>query len=126
MDKKQKTIIAIGAIIAVAIIGLWDVDFSQEYIMVSELTSNPDKYVGESIGTMGTIKNGTLIVNPDIISFIITDAEDGLGEIHVEYTGDLPPTLDEGKDISMSGTMVAADKIEATQIVVGCSSKYTE
>lgn len=126
MDKKQKMFVAIGVIAAVAIIGLWDVDFSQQYIMVSELISNPDQYVGAKISTMGTIKNGTLIVTPDIISFILTDSEDVTAEIYVEYTGDLPPTLDEGKDISMSGTMISADKVEATQIVVGCSSKYTE
>lgn len=126
MDKKQKTIIAIGAIIAVAVIGLWNVDFSQKYILISELTSDPDKYIEKKIGTMGTIKNGTLIVTPDIISFVLIDADDELSEINVEYTGDLPATLDEGKEVSMSGTMVAADKIEATQIVVGCSSKYTE
>lgn len=126
MDKKQKMFVAIGVIAAVAIIGLWDVDFSQQYIMVSELISNPDQYVGDKISTMGTIKNGTLIVTPDIISFILTDSEDVTAEIYVEYTGDLPPTLDEGKDISMSGTMISADKVEATQIVVGCSSKYTE
>ena len=126
MDKKQKTLVAIGVIVAVAVIGLWGVDFSQQYIMVSELTSNPDKYVGEKIGTMGVIKNGTLVVTPDIISFVLVDAEDTTVEIYVEYTGDLPATLDEGKDVSMSGNMVSADKIEATQIVVGCSSKYTE
>ena len=126
MDKKQKTLVAIGVIVAVAIIGLWGVDFSQQYVMVSELTSNPDKYVGEKISTMGIIKNGTLVVTPDIISFVLIDAEDATVEIDVEYTGDLPATLDEGKDISMSGTMVTAGKIEATQIVVGCSSKYTE
>ena len=126
MDKKQKTLVAIGVIVAVAIIGLWGVDFSQQYVMVSELTSNPDTYVGEKISTMGIIKNGTLVVTPDIISFVLIDAEDATVEIDVEYTGDLPATLDEGKDISMSGTMVTAGKIEATQIVVGCSSKYTE
>ena len=126
MDKKQKTLVAIGVIVAVAVIGLWGVDFSQQYIMVSELTSNPDKYVGEKIGTMGVIKNGTLVVTPDIISFVLVDAEDETAEIYVEYTGDLPATLDEGKDVSMSGNMLSVDKIEATQIVVGCSSKYTE
>ena len=126
MDKKQKTFVAIGVIVAVAIIGLWGVDFSQQYIMVSEITSNPDKYVGDKINTMGMIKNDTLVVTPDIISFVLVDAEDVTAEIYVEYTGDLPATLDEGKDVSMSGIMISADKIEATQIVVGCSSKYTE
>lgn len=126
MNKKQKTYVAIGVIVAAAIIGLWNVDFSQQYIMVSELTSNPDNYVGDKIGTMGTIKNGTLIVSPEIIAFTLIDSEDKTTEIYVEYTGDLPPTLDEGKAVSMSGTLVSVDKIEATQIVVGCSSKYTE
>ena len=126
MNKKQKTFIAIGVIVAVTIIGLWGVDFTQQYFMVSELTSNPDKYLGDKISTIGVLKNGTLVVTPDIISFTLIDVEDETTEIYVEYTGDLPPTLDEGKDVSMSGTMVAADKIEATQIVVGCSSKYTE
>ncbi|MDO9518107.1 MAG: cytochrome c maturation protein CcmE [Methanosarcinaceae archaeon] len=126
MDKKQKTFVAIGVIVAVAIIGLWGVEFSQQSIMVSELTSNPHNYTGEKISTTGVIKNGTLIVTPDLISFVLVDKEDSTIEIYVEYTGDLPATLDEGKEISMSGTMVAVDKIEATQIVVGCSSKYTE
>ncbi|MDF1533811.1 MAG: cytochrome c maturation protein CcmE [Methanosarcinaceae archaeon] len=126
MDKKQKTFVAIGVIVAVAIIGLWGVDFSQQSIMISELTSNPGNYTGEKISTTGVIKNGTLIVTPDLISFVLVDKKDSTIEIDVEYTGDLPATLDEGKEISMSGTMVSANKIEATQIVVGCSSKYTE
>ncbi|MCL7410939.1 MAG: cytochrome c maturation protein CcmE [Methanosarcinaceae archaeon] len=126
MDKKQKTFVAIGVIVAVAIIGLWGVDFSKQSIMVSELTSNPGNYTGEKISTTGVIKNGTLIVTPDLISFVLVDKKDSTIEIDVEYTGDLPATLDEGKEISMSGTMVSANKIEATQIVVGCSSKYTE
>ncbi|MBW6470713.1 MAG: cytochrome c maturation protein CcmE [Methanosarcinaceae archaeon] len=126
MDKKQKTFVAIGVIVAVAIIGLWGVDFSQQSIIISELTSNSGNYTGEKISTTGVIKNGTLIVTPDLISFVLVDKEDSTIEIDVEYTGDLPATLDEGKEISISGTMVSADKIEATQIVVGCSSKYTE
>ena len=126
MDKKQKTFVAIGVIIAVAIIGLWDVDFTKQSTMVSELTLNPDQYIGDKISTVGTVKNGTLIKTPDIISFTLVDLENTTAEIYVEYIGDLPPELDEGKDITMSGKMVSADKIEATEIIVGCSSKYTE
>lgn len=126
MDKKQKTLVAIGVIAAVSVIGLWGVDVSQGYLMVSELKSNPQEHVGQQINTMGSIKDGTLLITPDIISFVLTDAEDKSIEIEVEYTGDMPASLDEGKNVTLSGTMVSSNKIEANKIVIGCSSKYTE
>lgn len=126
MDKKQKTLVAIGVIVAVSVIGLWGVDVSQGYLMVSELKSNPQEHIGQQINTMGSIKDGTLLITPDIISFVLSDAEDKSIEIEVEYTGDLPANLDEGKNVTLSGTMVSSNKIEANKIVIGCSSKYTE
>ena len=126
MDKKQKTLVAIGAIVAVSVIGLWGVDVSQGYLMVSELKSNPQDHIGNKINTMGSIKDGTLLITPDIISFVLTDAEDKSVEIEVEYTGDLPANLADGKNVTLSGTMVSSNKIEANKIVIGCPSKYTE
>ncbi|MBN2487686.1 MAG: cytochrome c maturation protein CcmE [Methanosarcinaceae archaeon] len=126
MDKKQKTLVAIGVIVAVSVIGLWGVDVSQGYLMVSELKSNPQEHIGQQVNTMGSIKDGTLLITPDIISFILTDAEDKSIEIEVEYTGNLPANLDEGKNVTLGGTMVSGNKIEANKIVIGCSSKYTE
>jgi len=126
MDKKQKTLVAVIVIVAVSVIGLWGVDISQGYLMVSELTSDPQQYVGHKVDTMGSIKDGTLNITPDIISFVLTDLEDETIEIYVEYTGDLPAPLSEDKNVSLSGIMVSDNKIEANKIVVGCPSKYTE
>ena len=126
MDRKQKTVLAILFIIFVGVVGLWNVDLSQGYPMISELQENPDKYVGNNVNTMGVIKNGTLDVSTDGISFLLLDVEDENFEIEVEYKGALPANLEEGKGISISGEMVAHDRIEADKIVMGCPSKYTE
>jgi len=126
MEKQQKTIVVILFVTLVAVIGLWGVDFSQGYSMVSELTDDPQSHIGNEVNTMGNIKNGTLQVAPGIITFLLVDVEDHVSEIQVEYTGDLPASFAEGQGISLSGTMVSAQKIEAHQIVMGCPSKYTE
>lgn len=126
MEKQQKTIVAILFVTVVAVIGLWGVDFSQGYSMVSELTNDPQSHLGNEVNTMGNIKNGTLQVTPGVITFLLVDVEDHVSEIQVEYTGDLPANFAEGQGISLSGIMVSAQKIEAHQIVMGCPSKYTE
>ncbi|MCC7575214.1 MAG: cytochrome c maturation protein CcmE [Methanomethylovorans sp.] len=126
MEKQQKTIVAILFVVSVAVIGLWGVDFSQGYLMVSELATDPQTHIGNEVNTMGNIKNGTLQVAPGIITFSLVDLEDHASEIEVQYTGDLPASFVEGQDVSLSGTMVSAQKIEAHQIVMGCPSKYTE
>ena len=38
----------------------------------------------------------------------------------------VPSNLAEGKQVSISGTMVSESSFEATKIVTGCPSKYTE
>lgn len=126
MEKQQKTIVAILFVVLVVVIGLWGVDFSQSYLMVSELANNPQSYIGNDVNTMGNIKNGTLKVAPGSINFSLVDIEDHVSEIQVQYTGDMPASFVEGQDISLSGIMVSAQKIEAHQIVMGCPSKYTE
>ncbi|MGB3908681.1 MAG: cytochrome c maturation protein CcmE [Methanomethylovorans sp.] len=126
MEKQQKALVAIMFMALVVIIGLWGIDFSQGYIMVSELTNYPQSHIGNEVNTMGNIKNGTLQIAPGMINFLLVDAEDHISEIQVEYTGDLPASFAEGQSISLSGTMVSAQKIEAHQIVMGCPSKYAE
>lgn len=126
MEKKQKTIIAVVFIALVAAVGLWNIDLSQGYLMVSELAVNQDKYVGHNINTMGIIKNNSLDMSTDGISFILQDIEDESFEVNVEYTGSLPANLAEGSSISISGKMISDTNVEATKIVMGCPSKYSE
>lgn len=126
MDKKHKTLLAVAFIAIVGIAGLWNVDLSQGYLLVSELVENPDEYVGHDVNTMGTVKNGTLNVATTGISFTLEDPEDESYEVEVVYTGALPANLAEGMGLSISGKMVSESRIEANKIVMGCPSKYSE
>ncbi|WP_440953533.1 cytochrome c maturation protein CcmE domain-containing protein [Methanococcoides sp. FTZ1] len=126
MDKKRKTILTTIAIIAVIAIGFWGVDVEQGYYMVSDITNNPQEHLNKKINTMGIVKNGTLNISPEMTTFTLIDAEDENFEIDVKYTADLPANLAEGKSISLTGTMVSDDLIDAEQIVMGCPSKYSE
>ncbi|MGM0771687.1 MAG: cytochrome c maturation protein CcmE [Halobacteriota archaeon] len=126
MDKKRKTILTAIAIIAVIAIAFWGVDVDQGYYMVSDIITNPDEHLGQKVNTMGVVKNGTLNISPEMTSFTLVDTEDENYEIDVEYTADLPANLAEGKSISLTGTMVSEDNIDAEQIVMGCPSKYSE
>ncbi|MHC1575899.1 MAG: cytochrome c maturation protein CcmE domain-containing protein [Methanosarcinaceae archaeon] len=126
MKKKERTLLAVVAIVIVSVIGLWGIDLDQGYLMVSDLTENPQEYIGKNVNTMGMIKNDTLNMSPDKISFVLVDADDANYDIYVEYTGDLPANLMEGKSISLSGRMVSEDQVMADQIVMGCPSKYKE
>ncbi|MFP4654330.1 MAG: cytochrome c maturation protein CcmE [Methanohalobium sp.] len=126
MYKSKKILTAIIFITIVAIVGLWNVDFSNGYLMVSELKSNSENYIGDKVDTMGTIKNGTLNNTPESTNFVLKDAENNSYQIYIEYTGDLPANLAEGKNVSLSGTMINDKKIKANEIVMGCPSKYKE
>lgn len=126
MDKKQKTVLAVAFIAMVAFAGLWNVDLSQGYLMISELSFDSDKYVGHDINTMGTIKEGSLEITTGSTSFTLQDLEEPSYELNVEYTGSLPANLAEGQSISISGTMLSQTSVEATQIVMSCPSKYSE
>jgi cytochrome c-type biogenesis protein CcmE len=126
MDKKQKTVVAVVFIALVAVVGLWNVDFSQGYMTISEVKLNSDQYVGHEINSMGIIKNDTLIMSTAGISFVLQDIEDPSFELDVEYTGSLPANLAEGSSISISGMMTSSSSVEADQIVMGCPSKYSE
>ncbi|MDA0525228.1 cytochrome c maturation protein CcmE domain-containing protein [Methanococcoides alaskense] len=126
MEKKRKAILTIFAIVAVMVIGLWGVDVEQGYMMVSEITTSPQDHVGQKVSTMGLVKNGTLSISTEMVSFTLTDAEDEEQEIYIEYIADLPANLVEGNSVSLTGTMISESKIEADQIVIGCPSKYSE
>jgi cytochrome c-type biogenesis protein CcmE len=126
MDKTQKTIVAVAFIAFVAFVGLWNVDLSQGYYMVSELSLNSEEFVGHDVNTMGMIKNGTLDISTDGTSFALQDIEEPSYELYVEYIGSLPANLEEGQSISISGKMLSSTMVEASRIVTSCPSKYSE
>ena len=62
----------------------------------------------------------------ELTVFELRDENDENLKVHVEYAGNLPSNLAEGKQVSISGTMVSESTFEANKIVTGCPSKYTE
>jgi cytochrome c-type biogenesis protein CcmE len=126
MNKKKKSLLAVSFIAGVFLIGMYGVDSSQGYIAVSELLSNPQDYSGKNINAMGVVEEGSLQKTPGMTSFDLKDENDENLKIHVNYVGNLPSNLAEGKQVTVSGTMVSESTFEANKIVTGCPSKYTE
>lgn len=126
MNKKKKSLLAVAFIAGVFLIGLYGADSSEGYIAVSELLSDPQGYSGKNISVTGVVEDGSLQKAPGMISFDLKDENDENLKIHVDYVGNLPSNLAEGKQVTISGTMVSESTFEANKIITGCPSKYTE
>lgn len=126
MNKKKKSLLAVAFIAGVFLIGLYGVDYSEGYIEVSELLSDPQGFSGQNINAMGVVENGSLQKAPGVTSFYLTDTNDENLKIHVNYVGNLPSNLAEGKQVILSGKMISESTFEANKIITGCPSKYTE
>ncbi|MCQ1534350.1 cytochrome c maturation protein CcmE [Methanosarcina sp. KYL-1] len=125
MNKKKKTLLAIAFIAGVTLIALYGVD-SGGYLSVSELLTDPQAHVGQKVNAVGIVEYGSIELSPGATSFELRDENDESLKVRVEYVGDLPSNLAEGKQVSISGAMVSEDTFEANKIVTGCPSKYTE
>ncbi len=120
MRKKNQLIIASVAVVAVLFAGLWGVDIFRSYLTVSD-TKQSD-YLGKIVEIKGRVKKGTVEENATITTFVLTDYSN---DISVEYNGKLPVQLAADKEVFVTGTLISREKIEASKIVTGCSSKYT-
>ncbi|MDI6902601.1 MAG: cytochrome c maturation protein CcmE [Methanocellales archaeon] len=118
MKKRNKVVLGIVAIVVIMIIGLWGIDFGG-YLSVSE-AKNP-QYVGRDVEVKGIVKEGTLKIDVHSTSFVLTD---GKADIQVEYIGDRPVNVAEGKDVVVYGKLISNEEIEARKIILGCPSKY--
>jgi cytochrome c-type biogenesis protein CcmE len=126
MNKKKRSLLAVVFIAGVFLVGLYGVDSSDGYLAVSELLSDPQGYAGQNINAVGIVEDGSLEKSPGMTSFELKDENDENLKIHVNYVGNLPSNLADGKQVTISGTMVSESTFEANKIVTGCPSKYTE
>lgn len=126
MNKIKKSLLAVAFIAGVLLIGLYGVDSSEGSTAVSEILSDPQDYSGQNINARGVVEDGSLEVSPGMTSFDLKDENDENLKIHVNYVGNLPSNLAEGKQVIIGGTMVSESTFEANKIVTGCPSKYTE
>jgi len=120
-NKKDKVTISVVAIILIAIIGMWGLDFSSEYLTVTEVTQNVTAYIDQPVYITGNVKQGTLNVGTQETGFILTD---GNADLEVLYRGDRPDGLGDGEKVSVRGILVSENKVEANFLVMGCPSKY--
>jgi cytochrome c-type biogenesis protein CcmE len=121
MRKKDKVTISVVSIILIAIIGMWGLDFSSEYLTVTEVTSNVTAYIDQPVYITGNVKQGTLNIGTEETGFILTD---GNADLEVLYRGDRPDGLGDGEKVSVRGILVSENKVEANFLVMGCPSKY--
>lgn len=121
MRKKDKITISVVSIILVAIIGMWGIDFQSEYLTVTQVKQNVSEYIGQPVEITGKVKQDTLSIGDELTNFILTD---GVSDLEVSYTGERPSQLAEGAKVSVRGTLVSDDKVEANFLVMGCPSKY--
>ncbi len=120
-NKKTKILVGVIVIVVVLMIGFWGMHSSTNYLSVSDIVDNEDKYLNEEIEVKGTVKKDS--VDQDNRTFVLTD---GKNDIKINYTGSLPASFEEGKDVVVKGTLRRYDVlvIDVEEIVVGCSSEY--
>ena len=121
MRKKDKVTISVVSIILIAIVGMWGLDFSSEYLTVTEVTQNVTAYIDQPVYITGNVKQGTLNIGSQETGFILTD---GNADIEVLYRGDRPDGMGDGEKVSVRGILVSGNKVEANFLVMGCPSKY--
>jgi cytochrome c-type biogenesis protein CcmE len=98
-------------------------NYMNPYIPVADLSANQARYAGKSLQIIGAVKPGSMNRTDDgSISFTLIDNG---GSVKVTYRGVPPQNLEqEGNQIVVLGTMGSDGKIESTQLLVKCPSKY--
>ena len=121
MGKKTTILIAVVVIIIVLIIGIGGMEGGEDYMTVSDVLEDEEKYIGSYIELRGVVKEESW----DMFNrtFILVDDDN---EMFMNYTDLLPSNFEEGKDVVVKGTLrkKAVLEIEVKEIEVGCPSKY--
>ena len=101
---KKKILLALSFIAGVFFIGLYGIGSSDGYLTLSELLSDPQVHIGQNVNSMEIVEYGSLEVALKRTVFELRDENNENLKVHVEYTGNLPSNLAEGKQMSISGT----------------------
>ncbi|MCD4844982.1 MAG: cytochrome c maturation protein CcmE [Methanosarcinales archaeon] len=121
MRKKDKIAIVLVGIILVVIVGMWGLDFSSQYLTVTDIKMNASVYINRPVEITGNVKPDTLSIEGTQTFFILTD---NISDIDVHYRGEIVPQLAEGAKVSVRGILVSEDRVDANFLVMGCPSKY--
>jgi cytochrome c-type biogenesis protein CcmE len=124
---KKKVKLAVGVVLIVLLLFI-SIDSIGSFLnplkFVSEVTAQPEEYLNRNVQVVGVIVDGSWEqIGPNTYVFKLQDEFD---TVDVEYTGDVPGTFKPGVGITVIGTLVSPDKVEANKLLAKCPSKYEE
>ncbi len=130
MKTQHKVLIAMVLIVATAIWALSGSSGAAPFLDVHHVTSDPDDHDDEEISVRGYVVADTIQTEDQTVRFTLSDASGDTEKrnetLNVIYNGVLPDAF--GPKMSViTGTLVETPSgltIQATDIQVGCSSKY--
>ena len=125
--KYSKTLkLGIGVVIIIAAFGFSYtaiLDFLNPYKFVSNITTNPDRYINKQVQVVGVVVPGSVVWVPRTLKFEITDGDSKIGVI---YNGDPPAAFKEGLRVVTIGTLLSPNQFQAAKILTQCPSKYEQ
>lgn len=123
--KKLRLLVLVIVIIIAAGFGVREASkFMNPIKYVSEVTSEPERYLNKPVQVTGFIVAGSLKeVDTNLHEFKLTDGDSALT---VSYSGVLPSNMQDKAGVTAIGTLVSADKLVANKLLVKCPSKYEQ
>ncbi len=125
LKENKKIKILLGT--AIIILSVWwsasaIEDFLNPLKYVSEVAAQPEVYLNRSVQVVGLIQQDSILEENGVVNFKLTD---GNATMLVEYRGALPQIKPE-VGVTVIGTVVAKDKIRASNVLAKCPSKYQQ
>jgi cytochrome c-type biogenesis protein CcmE len=93
--------------------------------LMSRITADPS-YRESGVKVGGRVVPGTVSFNPRTLDlrFEVIDIVTGQTQFPVHYTGPLPDTFEEGRDVVIEGRLDEAGEFQATTVLTKCGSRY--
>ncbi len=93
--------------------------------LIAKIGADPT-YAEMGLKVGGRVAPGTVAFDQRTLdlSFNVLDIEDGATTFPVHYTGPLPDTFEEGRDVVIEGRFTQAGVFEATTVLTKCGSRY--
>lgn len=130
--KKQRKFLALGAVLVgtvgyLAVTGMKDsmVYYYTPDELAARVETDPSTHeVGVKVG--GRVVPGTVQFDQTTLDlrFQVVDIASGKTQFPVHYTGPLPDTFQEGRDVVIEGQYTSAGTFEATTVLTKCGSRY--
>lgn len=130
--KKQRKFLA-GAVALVGIVGYLAVTGMKDSMvyyhtpdeLAAKLAADPStRELAVKVG--GRVVPGSITHDPRTLDlrFTVVDIATGKTRFPVHYSGPVPDTFEEGRDVVVTGRYTAAGTFEATELLTKCGSRY--